>query len=251
MRHDAHTSTRDPRPPGTGREPGDGDHRRRIGWRFRAGKPPTERTANRWREVLTLIVTLFFVATAWSEKPPPTPPKDVETEKLGDRLVRRAASQTDEDIMAAILRLMDEAASKLEIEFDAGEETQALQTSILERLDEAIRMAASQRRASRRGRSDWTGEKRKMPSRSNGENPRKSEDQAQGDRSRNAGAGAGQRQPQEVEPLGGDMRELRRAWGLLPQREREQILQGSSEAFLERYREWIERYYRALQVAEE
>lgn len=251
MRHDAHTSTRDLRPPGTGREPGYGGPRRRIDRRIRAGKPPTERTANRWREVLALIITLFFVATAWSEKPPPTTPKDVETEKLGDRLVRRAASQTDEDIMATVLRLMDEAARKLEIEFDAGEETQALQASILKRLDEAIRMAASQRRGSRRGWSDWTGEKRKMPSRPNGEDPRKSEDQAQGDRSRNAGAGTGQGQPQKVEPLGGDFRELRRAWGLLPQREREQILQGSSEAFLERYREWIERYYRALQEAEE
>lgn len=206
------------------------------------------------RGILASIATLFFVATAWGQKPPPTTPttpKDVETEKLGDRLVRRAASQADEDIMATVLRLMDEAARKLEIEFDAGEETQALQTSILERLDEAIRMAASQRRKSRRGRSDWTGEKRKRPSRPNGENPRESVDQDQEIRSRNAGAGAGQGQPQKVEPLGGDMRELRRAWGLLPQREREQILQGSSEAFLERYREWIQRYYRALQEAEE
>ena len=251
MRHNAHTSARSPRPPGAEREPGNGDLRRRVGSRIQAGKPPTARAANRWRGILAPIVTLFFVATAWSQEPTPTTAKDVETEKLGERLVRRAASQTDEDIMATVLRLMDEAARKLEIEFDAGEETQALQSSILERLDEAIRMAASQRRTSRRGRSDWTGEKRKMPSRPNGEDPRKSEDQDQGDRSRTAGAGAGQGQPQKVEPLGGDLRELRRAWGLLPQREREQILQGSGEAFLERYREWIERYYRALQEAEE
>ena len=164
----------------------------------------TRRGSRSWRAgrgALASIITLLFAAATWGQKPPPTTPKDVESEKLGDRLVRRAASQTDEDIMATVLRLMDEAARKLEIEFDAGEETQALQTSIIERLDEAIRMAASQRRTSRRGRSDWTGEKRKMPSRPNGESPRKPEDQDQGDRSRTAGAGAGKEPSQKIDPL--------------------------------------------------
>jgi hypothetical protein len=50
---------------------------------------------------------------------------------------------------------------------------------------------------------------------------------------------------------GGELREFRRAWGHLPMREREEIIQGIAESFLERYREWIERYYRALQETEE
>jgi hypothetical protein len=40
---------------------------------------------------------------------------------------------------------------------------------------------------------------------------------------------------------------MRRSWGHLPQRDREEVIQGIGEACLERYRVWIERYYRALQ----
>lgn len=52
-------------------------------------------------------------------------------------------------------------------------------------------------------------------------------------------------------PADGDIHELRRTWGHLPMREREEIIQGIGESFLERYRDWIERYYRALQEAED
>jgi hypothetical protein len=45
----------------------------------------------------------------------------------------------------------------------------------------------------------------------------------------------------------GELIDVRRAWGHLPMREREEIIQGVNEEFLEEYREWVERYYRALQ----
>ena len=55
----------------------------------------------------------------------------------------------------------------------------------------------------------------------------------------------------ETKPVRGDLQETRRSWGLLPQRERDEMIQGSSEGYIERYREWIERYYRALQESGE
>ncbi len=196
---------------------------------------------------------LMLCCTAWAlgQEPSPTATQDKEAEQLGERLVRRAVNQADEDVMETVLRLMNEATRKLEIEFDAGQETQTLQSRILERLDEAIRLAASQRRASRRRQSQWIGEKRKNPSRPNEKGKEESGPRAQSDRSTDSEAATGPAVRQEVESLKGDMRELRRAWGLLPERQRDQIIQGSGEDFLERYREWIERYYRALQEAEQ
>ena len=43
-----------------------------------------------------------------------------------------------------------------------------------------------------------------------------------------------------------DRAEVRRGWGFLPQRDREAIVQGSNEEFHAKYREYIERYYRAI-----
>ena len=50
---------------------------------------------------------------------------------------------------------------------------------------------------------------------------------------------------------GGDLDARRRAWGHLPMRERDEILQGLSDQYLQRYRVWIERYYKALQEAKD
>ena len=54
-----------------------------------------------------------------------------------------------------------------------------------------------------------------------------------------------------AESTRGDLREVRGTWGHLPMRDREEVIQGIGETFLERYREWIERYYRALQESDE
>ncbi|MFQ5495803.1 MAG: hypothetical protein ACE5EX_10530, partial [Phycisphaerae bacterium] len=62
---------------------------------------------------------------------------------------------------------------------------------------------------------------------------------------------SGEGTAEEADPRGAPFRELRRGWGHLPGREREELIQGISERYLDRYREWIERYYRALQEVDE
>ena len=47
------------------------------------------------------------------------------------------------------------------------------------------------------------------------------------------------------------LRELRRGWGRLPARDRDEVVQGFDQDFLTKYRQWIERYYRALASPEE
>ena len=40
--------------------------------------------------------------------------------------------------------------------------------------------------------------------------------------------------------------EATRGWGFLPERDRDEIIQGFEETFMSKYREQIERYYRLL-----
>ena len=168
---------------------------------------------------------------------------------LGQRLIRKSASDADEDLMAAIARMMKESQDKMEIEFDAGQDTQALQRDILARLDDAIRVAAAQRRPVSAGSRKAVSDKRRMPPRGKpkpdgaagaGRKGGKSAGSTSGD----AGTGDGQHDPARS---GGQLKESRRGWGHLPDRQRDEVLQGKGERFLEKYRTWIEKYYKALQ----
>ncbi|MCH7596745.1 MAG: hypothetical protein IID35_09330 [Planctomycetes bacterium] len=170
---------------------------------------------------------------------------------LSGRLIRKAVAETDEDLMEAIIRLMNASARRVEIDFDTSEQTQALQRSITEKLDEAIAAAAMQRRPRRRS-PDWSNpDKRRMPKSRGGETSRvtqakEAEGGATGEQN-SAERGA----VSAVEPARGDLIDVRRGWGHLPARQREEMIQGIGENYLERYRVWIERYYRALQELEE
>jgi len=196
------------------------------------------------------LVLLGWVPAAGQDKPQATEPDDKD-ERLGERLIRQAAADSDEDLMDSIIRLMSEAARKLEIEFDAGGQTQTVQSKILDRLDDAIKAAASQRRPRRRTGPPSDADKRRMP-----KGKRRTSDQggrptdSRMDSSSSSPTNA-EGKPLDRESTSGDLRELRRTWGHLPMREREEIIQGITESFLERYREWIERYYRALQETED
>ncbi len=197
--------------------------------------------------VLALGLSILFASPMSAQAP--TRPKRNPQEGLGERLIRRAKSGGEEDVMAAILRLMADSVQRLEMAFDPGPETQAVQRQVLDRLNEAIDAAASQRRPRRQ--RPHSGDKRR---RASGERADANEDAS----GRGSGSGEttnGNRESgaraEQIDPLRGDLRETRRPWGNLPQREREELIQGSTEASLERFRKWIEQYYKALQESGE
>lgn len=221
-----------------------------------------------WLAVSVLVIgaatsTWVLVAAPAAAQVPPPDPKPAERrgqegrpsdgqpheEGLTERLIREAASAGDEDVMDEVLRLMEDVSYRLEITFDAGSETQGVQQRLTERLDEAILSAALQRRSGGDSQAPSPGDERREQrgpgQRSDTRADGAASDPAAASRS-TAAAGAG------AAGLRGDaaLRENRRAWGLLPPRQREEVLQGSSEAYLEQYRAWIERYYRALQESE-
>ena len=202
-----------------------------------------------------LVGALGFVGPAetHAQQPPKRddPAKKDERSKLGERLIRDTATGTVEDVMDELIRLMDRSARNLDVAFDAGSETQTLQRTIMERLDDAIRAAAAQRRPSRSKSQSADGDKRKRsgkrksatkPAATEGKGERGASDSKEGSQ---AGAAT------EATSPDGDLEQRRRAWGHLPMRERDEILQGLSDRYLQRYRVWIERYYKALQEAKD
>lgn len=165
-------------------------------------------------------------------------------------LVKRLTQGKDaprEDVMQRMLSLMEDADRRLRIDLTAGAETQAIQEEIAEALDEAIQTAAAQRRPKRSRNQRFRSDKRK--SQKSADASKSSKPKAAGQSSK---AGESSEQEREgVDPSrvaeGGELEEPRRGWGHLPTRERDEIIQGRDEQYLQRYREWVERYYRALQ----
>ncbi|MCP4591985.1 MAG: hypothetical protein GY842_14720 [bacterium] len=182
-------------------------------------------------------------ATAWATPGSPPGEDGRRADDLSKKLIHQATTGEDLDIMAQITTGMSAAGEQLVRELDAGLDTQAVQEQIVLQLEEAIE-AALQQRAPARARQRSESERRELGERR--DDP--SDDET-------AETGEQPEDPSEVEEAGdadeaerrrGPFREWRRGWGHLPQRDREELLQGIGEDSLERYREQIEQYYRAL-----
>lgn len=200
-----------------------------------------------------LLIVFSLGSGSIMAQAPPTDPKPrtsaKRTDDLSKRLLRRAMKQADEDVMEQVLRLMGESAHRMEIDFDAGAGTQELQQQVVAKLDEAIASAAKNHRKQRQQDSASQSDKRRRSKSSSQE--RESSSQQPGQQITDAGSTPGDPTSvaAEQEQTGGEFADIRRAWGHLPPREREELIQGSTEEYLERYRLWVERYYRALQEA--
>lgn len=195
------------------------------------------------------LMTMLMPVVAVAQEQPTSKPKKRDSD-LARKLIDKAASDSDEDVMATIMRIMRDVAQRLEIRFDPGEETQGAQQRIVEKLDEAIKIAGSRRRPTRSRSNSKSADKRRMHKPREGEPSKRSDGQAK------AADDTSSPRTDSVKPMSGSgrygkIRETRRTWGNLPMRDRDQIIQGVGEQYLERYRAWIERYYRALQESDE
>ena len=195
-----------------------------------------------------LALVLLLLMTTWGsanvQDVPPTPDRpSTDTDELAKRLLDGAGGSGD--VMDRILALMRQSGRRLDIDFDPGVATQAVQTRILEELDNAVKAAAQKRRRQSKSESTSAADKRRPTSDKTQTKP--------GDHSSSAPesgatptANKGDH-PADTRTGLGALRESRRGWGRLPERDREQILQGADESTLQRYKAWIDRYYRALQ----
>lgn len=212
--------------------------------------------AGRCATAVSAVAWAFCAVSSVAAAPPPPPEpaeqkplvKQKNDDDLSRKLLRKAQSGGDEDVMDQIMRLMGEAATNMDVKLDPGPATQQLQKDILAKLDEAIKDAASRRRPAGRPDSKPHQDKRRRGGERDRQRSKPSDDVAQ--KAGESGDEQGERQGLTAKPVelpDGELVDVRRAWGHLPMREREEIIQGVGEEFLEKYREWVERYYKALQ----
>jgi len=204
--------------------------------------------------VLTVCWTVLLPLTvAYTQEPPPDRVDKQEPKresKVGKRLIREVTEDAEADMMDEIMQMMSDVGRRLDIEFDPGEETQAVQREVVERLNRAILLAAKQRRRSQQSASS-SRDRRSRPDQARPEEKDPGQQRVGADASASSDTASMSQDPVSADAKTGDLRETRRTWGNLPQRERDEVIQGSEEAHLERFRAWIERYYRALQEADE
>lgn len=199
--------------------------------------------------IAILACLLFEVGLPEAPEQDPQPEVQAQTDDLARKLIRKSVDESaTDDPMTAMLEEMDEVGRRLHDEFDPGEQTQSIQRQVSARLDDAIKAAAARRRAKSQPDPKQTSDKRTMPG------PRKSEPRPAQAKQGTEAAAKAEQQPAPAgdakaeKPEGrSDLPNARRTWGNLPQRDRDEVLQGAEEESLERYRQWIDQYFRALQ----
>lgn len=171
------------------------------------------------------------------EEAPPAPPTDQERE-----LQRRLTAQEAEDAFEEAVRQMGEVAETLRVARDPGVRTQRVQEDILKKLDMLIEQAEQNQSQSQSQQSQ---------SQPRPQQRQQQQQQQQGQQSQSSNTQGDNRQ--EMLPPGGQEAPLRdlldaaqAAWGSLPPRVRDVLLQGSSDRFSSMYESLTEEYYRRL-----
>lgn len=157
-------------------------------------------------------------------------------------LERRLTAQEAEDAFKDAVRQMGEVADALRVARDPGVLTQRAQEDIIRKLEMLIEQAeqnSSSSSSQSRSQGQPRPQQRQQPGRQQGQQSQSSN--SQGD---NRG---------EMLPPGGEAGSLRdlldaaqAAWGSLPPRVRDVLLQGSSDRFSTLYESMTEEYYRRL-----
>lgn len=174
---------------------------------------------------------LLGVAPARPGTPAPDPQQqDLERRLRGEEIAEQFRQAVD---------LMARVAERIEAARDPGLTTQRMQEEILRKLDMIIHAAQEQARS-----RTPTGGMRGERERERGEiAPGRAGRQAQGSE---PAPDTAEPPAREDGPPGPPAVSRGAAWGALPERLREALLQGSSDRYSTLYRRWTEAYYRRL-----
>ncbi len=199
---------------------------------------------------LRIVGALVCMASLGAVLPEQEGPAKPETkpDELAAKLIRNTVNQsTSEDPMVSMIREMSEVAERLQVDFDPGEQTQAQQQQVSAKLDEAIKAAAARRRAQSQPDPKQSADKRTMPSTKKTETRASEKKQGGEGQAKTPANKTAEDKTASKHETKSDLPSTRRTWGNLPQRDREEFLQGAEEQSLERFRHWIDQYFRALQ----
>jgi hypothetical protein len=173
---------------------------------------------------------------------PKTKPRPDAADPTKTDLDRRLSSREVAEQFKVAVDLMGETADRIQTSRDTGLATQRLQEDIIRKLDQLIK-SAEQNQQQSKSSSSSKGQKDQQQSQPNQAQKQRQEgqepasDPADDTRDPPAGRAA------ELNP-GTAARGA--AWGALPRRERDALLQGNADKYSDVYRKWTEAYYRRL-----
>lgn len=189
-----------------------------------------------------------LLGTKRETKPEAKPPEKADAAtgaKPGDdasrkELDRQLSQQEQADEFASVVKLMEEAADRVEKERDAGLNTQRVQEDAITRLDRLIKAARQnqsqqqQQQSPEQNQDQKQNQNQRTQSQQQQQQSQQAADQAQSGPARQD---ASLTAPSAAAPA---------AWGDLPAHVRDALLQGFSDKFSSMYKTATESYYRKL-----
>ncbi len=177
------------------------------------------------------------------KKPAPTKPLPEPQDPTKAALERKLSNQEVSEAFLQAVRLMGDTAARLEQSRDTSITTQRMQEDVIRKLDILISQA----------------EKQQQQQQQQQQSQKQNQDPSQQPQQQQQGQNQGQPQngdPQQSSdppgrregPLGPEMAQGA-AWGSLPARVRDALLQGNADKYSSMYQKWTEAYYR--RIAEE
>lgn len=171
-------------------------------------------------------------------KSEPAPARPAATDPTKNALDRKLTATEASDQFKQAVQLMGETAERLQASRDTGLATQRLQEDIVRKLDQVIKAAEQNQKQSRSSRSQQQKDQ-----------PQPQPNQSQSQRNPDAKESA----PDTMEPPGAQkanpapgVAARGAAWGSLPARLRDALLQGNEDKYSSLYQKWTEAYYRRL-----
>lgn len=159
-------------------------------------------------------------------------------------LDRKLSSAEAAEQFEEAIELMDETAGRLQKSRDTGVATQRIQEDIIRRLDMVIKQAEQNRQRRQQQRQQQQQNQQQQGQQQQQNQPRPSgqrEERPDGDSREDAQLPA--RRDGELRP---EAAARGQAWGSLPARIRDALLQGNTDKYSTLYQRWTEEYYRKL-----
>ena len=162
--------------------------------------------------------------------------------------VERALSASDAaDAFEQAVGEMDVVSRRIGRTLDPGVQTQRMQESILRKLDQVIQSAKDQSSSGGGGGSGEPRDQDQGGKKLAQQNPTSGgQDQAKAGGQQASSGAAGSGTPDKPEGQDTPIEQLRKEWGVLPPRVREELSDGLRERFSPLYRRMTEAYYKAL-----
>lgn len=176
----------------------------------------------------------------------PAVPAPDATKQALDRLLK---GEEMGDAFQQAVALMDDAARRLTSSSDPGLETQRLQEDVIKRLDQLLSSLNQQQQSSSSSSSSSSSQQQQQQQQQKAQQQR-SRQQSGGTQPGEEGQGDGNRQDlgpgRQDGALNPPVESARSAWGNLPARIRDTLMQGSADRFSARYKQLTEEYYKRL-----